>query len=337
LSYPDTRNNINPDLLQELLEQQVISQTTYNTALKHLPKPQWREWLQQMLLLLGVSLFLAGVIFFFAYNWAEMTSLYKFAILQGALILFAGLSHYFGRKKLSGQVCLSGCVILTGVLMAVFGQIYQTGADSYELFMNWAILTIGLVIYSRFTGLWLIWLGIVTTAVLLFWDQVAAPIYTSSFDSCFLILAVLYSVILLLFETGFHKQLAWLQNRWLPLLLLTALFIFLTIPVFNLIFTFKESTFITWTTGIIWIFTTGCTYLWYRHKQPEFMPLFLMATTICVVIVAFLSKLIFEFIFNAHIEEGVFLLSGFVILGCVGTTAMWLKKIHLSLCREIQL
>ncbi len=40
------------------------------------------------------------------------------------------------------------------ILLAVYGQTYQTGADPYELFFGWAILIIGWVAISRFAPLW---------------------------------------------------------------------------------------------------------------------------------------------------------------------------------------
>jgi uncharacterized membrane protein len=43
-----------------------------------------------------------------------------------------------------------------GVLQAVFGQIYETGADSYVLFLIWALLIIGWVAIGGYAPLWLL-------------------------------------------------------------------------------------------------------------------------------------------------------------------------------------
>lgn len=224
---------------------------------------------------------------------------------------------------------LSGCVVLIGVLMAVFGQVYQTGADSYELFAGWAILSLGLVIYGRFSGLWLIWLGIATTGLLFYWEQVAYPTYDLSFQHTIPILTGLYGTALAVSETGFNRGWDWLQKRWLPPILLTAIFSILSIPVFDLIFSFtsSRSTLTLFTAGL-WPVAIGTTYIWYRYKQPDFLALFLMATTVCVVTITLVSRFLFISVFDSHIDEGIFLLTGMIILACVGTTAIWLKYIH---------
>ena len=53
----------------------------------------WREWVERLLLFLGVALLLAGVIFFFAYNWRDLSPARKFGVIEGALVLCVGLQH----------------------------------------------------------------------------------------------------------------------------------------------------------------------------------------------------------------------------------------------------
>jgi len=55
-----------------------------------------------------------------------------------------------------------------GVLFAVYGQIYQTGADTYELFLTWFASISLWVLTSRFAPLWLLYLGLATTAFVLY-------------------------------------------------------------------------------------------------------------------------------------------------------------------------
>lgn len=297
-------------------------------ALKQLPKPQWHNWIQQLLLLLGSSLFMAGVIFFFAYNWAAMSPIYKFSLIQCAILLLAGTSHYLGRNTLSGQTALAACVVMIGVLMAVFGQIYQTGADSYELFLGWAVLGFGLVVYSRFSGLWLIWLIICTTGILLFWDQVAHPGYKLSYPLCFLILASFHTCGLIFFETGVGRRHLRQQGAWLNPLLLAVILTFLTLPVLELIFSWQQAEPINQLNGVIWLLTLSLSFLYYRFKRPDFLAIFLVLTTACIIVTLSLCRLFFVYGFHSHVDEGIFLISGMVILALVGITAMWLKRIH---------
>ena len=67
------------------------------------------------------------------------------AAAGGALL--AGLDRAFG------QVLLIAGSVLTGVLLAVIGQAYQTGADVFELFVAWAVLILPWVFVSRSAAL----------------------------------------------------------------------------------------------------------------------------------------------------------------------------------------
>ena len=60
--------------------------------------------------------------------------------------------------------------IITGSLLALFGQIYQTGADTWQLFFAWAILITPWVVIARFPALWLLWLGLINAFLLLYLD-----------------------------------------------------------------------------------------------------------------------------------------------------------------------
>ena len=60
---------------------------------------------------------------------------------------------------------LLSAMILVGGLMALFGQTYQTGADPWQLFFNWALLVFPWVLISRFHVMWLVWLGLLNLSV----------------------------------------------------------------------------------------------------------------------------------------------------------------------------
>ena len=54
-------------------------------------------------------------------------------------------------KPIFAKGCLTIAVLSVGALMALFGQTYQTGADPWQLFFNWAVVIIPFVLISRFT------------------------------------------------------------------------------------------------------------------------------------------------------------------------------------------
>ena len=105
-------------------------------------KKQWNQFLSVFLLAVGVGLTVAGIIFFFAYNWDELPKFAKLGIVEVLLIASVLLATFTRWNKLVKQILLTGATFLIGTLFAVFGQIYQTGADAYDLFLGWTLFTI---------------------------------------------------------------------------------------------------------------------------------------------------------------------------------------------------
>lgn len=75
---------------------------------------------------------------------------------------------YTGIERAVGKAWLGAGVVLTGVLLAVIGQIYQTGADSELLFAGWALLALPWVVIARAPWVWLFWLVLLNTSLALF-------------------------------------------------------------------------------------------------------------------------------------------------------------------------
>ena len=70
-----------------------------------------------------------------------------------------------GFDRPAGQALLIGASVLTGVLLAVIGQVFQTGADAFELFLVWTVLILPWTLASRSAAHWLVWLVVACTAV----------------------------------------------------------------------------------------------------------------------------------------------------------------------------
>lgn len=123
-----------------------------------------------LLLAVGTGLILSGIIYFFAFNWMEIPPLVK---LWGIQFGLAGCvaGAYFSLNRATGKLLLFSASVLVGVFMAVFGQIYQTGADAYQLFMFWSLLTLGWTLISNFSVQWLLWLIITNMFLALWWTQ----------------------------------------------------------------------------------------------------------------------------------------------------------------------
>ena len=135
-------------------------------------KKQWKQFLSIFLLAAGVGFTVAGIIFFFAYNWEDLPKFAKLGIVQTLLVASVLLTVFTRWNILIKQIILTGATFLMGTLFAVFGQIYQTGADAYDLFLGWTLFTILWAFAIRFTPLWLTFIGLLCTTIWLYAMQI---------------------------------------------------------------------------------------------------------------------------------------------------------------------
>lgn len=135
-------------------------------------KKQWHQFLSTFLLTLGITFTVAGITFFFAYNWEELPKFAKMGMVELLLITTVSLVIFTTWSKLVKQIILTGATFLIGTLFAVYGQIYQTGADAYDLFLGWTLFTLLWAIAIRFAPLWLTFIGLLCTTVWLYAIQI---------------------------------------------------------------------------------------------------------------------------------------------------------------------
>ena len=189
----------------------------------------WDHWALRALLGLGVGHFLAGVVFFFAYNWRHLDSMTKFGITGGAVVIAAGVALWRGPRRMDGQMAILATLMLIGVLLAVFGQIYQTGADAWQFFALWAGLGVPLLLAAPFALLALIWQVIFQTA---FWLFVVQHLRLGDREIMILFAgAALYHGLLLgACEAACQRGVGWLTSGWIRIILLLAAFVYAIIP-----------------------------------------------------------------------------------------------------------
>lgn len=135
-------------------------------------KRQWNQFLSIFLLAVGVGFTIAGIIFFFAYNWDDLPKFVKLGIIEVLLVASVLLAVFSRWNNLIKQILLTGATFLVGTLFAVFGQIYQTGADAYDLFLGWTLFTILWAVAIRFAPLWLTFIGLLCTTIWLYTIQI---------------------------------------------------------------------------------------------------------------------------------------------------------------------
>lgn len=119
--------------------------------------PAWRAFAARLLHAAGLGAVGAGALFFVAANWQHYGVLGRFALLQIGLVVCIGVALWRAPPSLPGRGALMLATLLTGGLLALFGQSYQTGADVHELFFTWAALSLPFALAGLSGALWALW------------------------------------------------------------------------------------------------------------------------------------------------------------------------------------
>lgn len=222
---PATQKNV-----LRLAQRGFLDVPAYERALKIIgftpDREGWYRFLNVLLLVLGAGFTVCGIYFFFAYNWAGMHRFVKLAIIEALIVSLIISVFVISLEKITGKIVLTVAGSLIGALLAVYGQVYQTGADSYTLFLYWTLLMAGWVLISRFTPMWFIWIGLINTSLLLYWDQV---IGNDSESQLLLWVFLINGAFILLWEI-LSPKMNWLTSRWMPRILFLPVFYCVTYP-----------------------------------------------------------------------------------------------------------
>lgn len=137
----------------------------------------WRAFLTKMAWGLAVLLLASGLVTWIAANWPGWGPLAKLSLAQGAIAVSALLALLMRRRHGSWDSDLGVSAALTGLaavgcggLFALIGQVYQTGADPWQLFALWAALILPWVLTVRSVFLSVLWLVVLNAAVYLWTD-----------------------------------------------------------------------------------------------------------------------------------------------------------------------
>jgi len=192
---------------------------------------RWQLLGDRLLAFLGAAFLAAALIFFFAYNWAELHRFGKFVV--GFVAFLTAVAFAFASKGRGHSVCdcvaaprvklgtvrraaLFAAALCIGALLALIGQVYQTGADPWELFAIWTVLALPFALLSRSVETWLLWLGVANTALILWLGQ--SWTFSSSSDAATrqLLCAVVLNTACLLIAERFAHSTLFTPNRALP-------------------------------------------------------------------------------------------------------------------------
>jgi len=129
------------------------------TQSQNTPK-DWHDFINQSMLWLGSVAIAIGVIFFFAYNWNDISNATKFILIQSLIGISALLYTQTIKYSSASTATLLLLALLIGALFALFGQTYQTGKDPWQLFFIWMLVITPISYISRSVILWVFCLAL---------------------------------------------------------------------------------------------------------------------------------------------------------------------------------
>jgi uncharacterized membrane protein len=253
----------------------------------------WRAFLETTLLWLGSTFTLIGIVFFFAYNWAEMSRFAKFGLLEGVFALACLLAVAQDARKLASKVALFVASALVGVLLALFGQVYQIQANTYGLFLTWAILITPWVILSCFAFQWFMWLVLLNLSLILYWIQTLAG---SDLNLLFLSLFALNGGALIAWEIAYCRRVSWLQSRWFGIILFLVALSNLSIPILIRIVNDSDqhTTFLASLIIILYILFLPISYWYYRYQRRDLLALTLAISSLLIILTTWQARFLHE-------------------------------------------
>ncbi len=284
-------------------------------------RSDWRGFIDRLLLWGGAVLLAVGVIFFFAYNWNELGRVARLGLAEMLIAVAVVCCGWIGTERPAGKALLFAAAILTGALLALFGQTYQTGADTFELFITWAVLILPWVIVGRLPALWVLLIVLINTAITFYFmvfHGLLGLLFTTEKELW--LLFVFNTTALALWEL-FSTRLEWLRERWAARLLgLASGSLITTLALFAIFDNHKEGyAFASVIAYPLWL---GAVYAFYRRF---FLDLFLLAggvLSIVIIVAALLGKAM-----EHDHGGGFFLFIGLVVVGLSSLGGIWLKNI----------
>lgn len=130
-------------------------------SIKRADGQKWLKFSEILTLTLGAGFLLSGIIFFFAFNWENLHRFEKMGTVLVLLLATFGALVKVPMREWVRNITIFALCVLVGAFLAVYGQVYQTGADSYLLFLAWSLCIVVWVFVADFYPLWLFFMGLV--------------------------------------------------------------------------------------------------------------------------------------------------------------------------------
>jgi uncharacterized membrane protein len=320
----------NRALLDALTEDGLLDRPAYVAAVEILRGARpWLQWSERLLLGLGTLLLLAGVVFFFAFNWQRLSPLEKLGAIQVGIMLALAITGWRGLDSGGGRAALGAAAVLCGVFLVVLSQLRQSGGDPWELFAFWGLLILPWILLARSPVLWILWWAIANLTIALFWSQVMVQSWADDALAPLAALAVFNALSLLVYERGNRQNLPELAAPWLRHLFLFVTLVCSTLPAGALIVQLggplhETSVIAALLLATIWIF--GGRY--YVRLEPNILAIGMGLFSICVVVLCLVARGLDEL---GGDDAASFLTFGVTVLIVMSAAAVLLTRIAAQL------
>jgi len=282
----------------------------------------WQTFIDQLLLWIGSLALAFSVVFFIAYNWNDLGQFSKFAMVEGIMVLSVVAYCKFTEGSISSKVSLFVATVSLGVLLALFGQTYQTGADPWQLFFNWALLMLPWAIIGRFSALWVAWVALINVSIVLYY-QTFSGVFGLAFSSTSAVLwgTFLFNTLAFIAWQFLATIWKWLADEWAVRLLAVgsgvplnwlALTSILDNPSFILDFPF-----------LAWLLWLCAMFYVYRKIRLDMFMLAGCCLSLIIITVTLFGRHILD-LGNA----GALLFLAFMVIGMGAGAALWLKRVQ---------
>ena len=323
-----------PYLLQQLFYHNTIADEGYERSQEiagFIPnRDDWLRFIDLLILALGTIFLVAGILFFFAFNWADLPKFGKFAIVQGAVIVAIIAAFVLDIDKWGGRMALAAGSILVGVALGVVGTTYQTGADSYNLFIVWTMLVTGWALISRWNVMYLIWLILLNTSVSLYWTQV---IDTDTELLNLLIIGINFGFIVVWDLFAYFKVFDFIEKgRWLLYLVMIPVAVYATYLMMDWIFDYGSSYV---TVGRYAPFVYGgiiaAVGVMYMVLRQDLLMVTIMSISVLVISVSGVWRIVANNLFastGSNEPFAIFCIMGFFTIGMTSALVVGLRYLQ---------
>ena len=292
------------------------------TAVKVAPDGKsWRTFIDHLLLWLGGLALAFAVMFFIAYNWKDIGHFAKFGMVEGCIVLAIVAYCKLGKDTTASKVSLLIATICLGVLLALYGQTYQTGADPWQLFFNWALLMLPWALIGRFPAIWIVWVVLINTSIVLYYQIFQGTFwFLPNSDTGVLWLTFCFNTLSLVVWEFSKNIWRWLSERWAIRLLAIGSGVPVTMLVLQAIFLHNDNSLIS---GLVWVIWLASMFFVYRKVISDLFMLAGCCLSGIMVSVSFLGKYLLKDVF-----PGGLLFLALVVIGMGAGAAFWLKNVH---------